>query len=301
MEIQPDPKDTRRWNVVADHGTFATLKKLSTSYGIASDAARAWWLESPEGSKVSLERWLRDNDAYSVSFSDPEYFYSIGSLYRKAGFDQEAKRVKALLKPHAPLDHAASEKGPTDEYRVTTTNFSADSIFRVLETSLAGDALHLCCGDLGDEWADYLAIGPGEITFFHCKDGTPTTGASDFQIVVGQAVKNLSRIKFRPEEIQAKLGACKSNPYWANTRIPRLAKTANHWDGCIAAATAMTGNPAAVWRVALVVTALSDADFEREMQRTSPKPHFIQLVWLLSAFASICRERDAQPIIYCRT
>jgi hypothetical protein len=205
-----------------------------------------------------------------------------------------------MLKAYAPLNAATSEKGPTRTYTPATTNFSADSIFRVLETSLAAGAQHLCCGDLGDEWADYIAVDPTEITFYHCKDGSPTTGASDFQIVVGQAVKNLSRIKFRPQEIREKLESCEADIYWGNTHIPRLARTANNWQGCISEAVAATGNPLVTWRVALVVTALSLADFEAEMNRPVPRPHFIQLIWLLSAFASICQERDARPLIYCR-
>lgn len=305
FDIQADPADAKRWNAVLAGNTAAKLKNLTDSYSLVVDAAKDWTIDDGVGGSESLERWFQRNDAFSVSYSNPEFFYTKGSLYRRAGFASEANYVLGLLHVHAALDHATSEKGPTATYTAATTNFAPSSIFGVLESSLSTDAT-LICTDLNDEWADYIGFGSSEVTFYHCKDGDPTSGASPFQIVVAQAQKNLSRVKLRPDEIQTKLAAYSAAPTWTTTcGIPRLVRDgaggAAGWPGAIASASTAIATGATDWRVALVVTALSRNQFAQEMQAATPKPFFIQLVWLLSAFASSCKERDAKPIIFCRT
>jgi hypothetical protein len=256
-------------------------------------------IENQDGTTEPLDHWFRRQAAFSVSFSSPEYFYTGGKLYRKAGFAQEVSQVRRFLHVHAPLDTAASEKG--GPYKNDAVAFEDDSIFRVVETSLAGADSHLWCCDLGDEWADYIGVAPARVTFYHCKDGSPTTGASDFQIVVGQALKNLARIRFRREEMESKLHRARVREHWGATQIPLLAKDSGGWSALENSLAAAIADPDSTWQVALVVTALSLQDFDNAAAQYGPTPHFIQLVWLLSAFISACRERDAQPRIYCRT
>ena len=290
------------WEAKGANGTiFATIKRLKHAYGVSPTGVRDWVLDNGAGETVDLARWLKSKDAFSLSFSEPDYFYTAGNLYLRKGFKGEAELVLRMLQVHAPLDPADSEKGSKDDYDEHSVHFVGTSIFRVLETSLAAGTEHLCCCDLGDEWADYLGFDPKGVTFYHCKDGTPTTGASDFQIVVGQALKNLSRIRFRTEEIRTKLMARKDREFWGATRIPLLVHANGGWDGLIQTAVSAAGKPDTAWRVALVVTALARSDFVAEMAKPNPTPHFIQLVWLLSAFASECRERGAEPVIYTRT
>jgi len=301
MDLKEDPIDEDKWIVEEKGHARARLRRLTSSFGISADLAKGWTLERADGTKGALDAWLRQEEAFSVSFSDPEYFYTRGSLYRRAGFVAEAQFVLGLLQVQVELDGAKSEKGPTSKYDLNTQAFDNKSIFHVVENVMAGGLAYLCCSDLNDEWADYFGIDGDRFTFYHCKDGDPTAGASDFQIVVAQALKNLSRVKFQPIVIEDKLKKFRDDIYWTTTtRIPRLVK-AGGWPAMIAAAKTLAGNPRAIWRVALVVTALSRSGFVTEMQRAQPRPHFIQLVWLLSAFASNCKDRDATPLIYCRT
>jgi hypothetical protein len=301
FDIQVDPADAKRWIAVSNGSTKAKIHALKHSYSLLVEAGKGWTIDDCAGRSEPLERWFQQNDAFSVSYSNPEFFYTKGSLYRRAGFAQEANYVLGLLQVHASLNNAISEKGPTSTYTNATTSFASSSIFGVLESSLSTDST-LICTDLNDEWADYIGIGNNEVTFYHCKDGDPTSGASPFQIVVAQAQKNLSRIKFRPNEIHDKLTAYAAAPTWTTTcAIPRLARGATGWPGAITSAKTAIAAASTTWRVALVVTALSRTQFQQEMQRSVPKPFFIQLVWLLSAFASSCKERDAKPIVFCRT
>jgi hypothetical protein len=292
------------WEGIDAQGrVFARLKRLKHSYSVNPAIAKDYTIEDQHGVGEPLDRWLRQHAAFSLSFSSPEYFYADNKLFRKAGFAQEVAQVRHFLHVHRALDGAHSEKGDLKRapYPTTARNFVDDSIFRIVETSLAVADSHLWCCDLGDEWADYIGVGTGSVTFYHCKHGTPTTGASDFQIVVGQALKNLARVKFRQDEMQAKLGRAQSREHWGATQIPLLARTNGGWPALENDLSTAVADPNTTWCVALVVTALSLEAFNAAAANPTPTPHFIQLVWLLSAFVSACRERDAQPLIYCRT
>lgn len=292
-------EDDDGWTAIDDEGTaFGNLKQLTSSYSLTFSVAKDYAIEDDSGSE-KLHLWLRRHSAFSVSFSSPEYFYTGGRLFRVAGFAQEVALVRRFLTVHPELDEATSEKG--DPYPNAATHFAPDSIFRVVETTLASGDEQLWCCDLGDEWADYIGAGESSVTFYHCKHGSPTSGASDFQIVVGQALKNLSRVKFRRDEVLEKISSAEDREYWASTKIPLLAKGDGGWAALRRSLENSIADPTTTWQVALVATALSLQSFDKEAARSSPKPYFIQLVWLLSGFVSNCRERDAQPRIYCRT
>ena len=60
---------------------------------------------------VTLAKWVRDNDAYKVTFTQPEYCFTDGALYRRASFTQDVDLVRRCLKIEASLGLAGSEKG----------------------------------------------------------------------------------------------------------------------------------------------------------------------------------------------
>lgn len=287
------------WDGIDDQEhVVVQVKRLKHSYSVQMEIAKAYFIEGADGTETRLDRWLRERAAFSLSFSSPEFFYADARLFRRAGFAQEVAQMQRFLEAHAALDEAQSEKGAG--YPATAKTFATNSIFGILETSLTGSDRYVWCCDLGDEWADYIGVGDKGVTFYHCKHGAPTRGATAFQIVIAQALKNLARIKFRREEVHAKIVASRQRQHWGQTRIPLLAR-GGEWSALEEELLAAVADPTTRWRVALVVTALSLADFQAEAARTAATPHFIQLVWLLSAFASACRERDAQPLVYCQT
>ncbi|HEY2855281.1 MAG TPA: hypothetical protein VGJ18_20685 [Gemmatimonadaceae bacterium] len=287
------------WEAMDDRGgTVARIKRLKHSFGVYSDAAKQFVLRVGGNQEVPFDRWLREENAFSLSFNSTEYFYADGALYRTGGFRREANLVRQFLTADPHLTQATSEKG--SNYSSRDTRFASTSIFRVLEDSLSRDDPFLLCGDLGDEWADYIGGGSGTITFYHCKHGAVTRGASDLQIVASQALKNLSRVKLRESEIIRKLDLAQQREYWGDTQIPLLVRSQNGWPGLRKDLVKSAANPKTRWRVALVVTALSLSVFDTEARRANPLPYFIQLVWLLSSVVSCCRERDADVIIFCQ-
>jgi hypothetical protein len=197
---------------------------------------------------MSLAKWTRENDAYSITFTQPQYFFGSGALYRRADFASEVDAVWRCLQPEAALANATSEKG---EPKKTDTRFPADSIFGVCEDSLYQHRSWLCCADLGDEWADYLCIRGNALLFIHCKGGKETTGASSFQEVVGQGLKNLGRIRSIPAEFQSKLAATEKNKFWSSTKIVRLRDAGRNWSDFETAIESVLSDPNAAREVHL--------------------------------------------------
>jgi hypothetical protein len=243
---------------------------------------------------IPLARWARENDAYSITFTQPEYCFAGGALYRRAAFTSEVDPVRRCLRPEAPLAAATSEKG---EPKKNDTRFPTDSVFGIAEDSLYAQREWLCCTDLGDEWADYVCIDRNALRFIHCKGGKQTTGASSFQEVVGQGLKNLGRIQSTPSDFRNKLNATRRKKFWSATKIERLRDPVRKWSDFEAAVADLLANPDATKEVHLVVTMLSKAAFETAA--AMPTPHFIQLVWLLASFINSCREMGAKPVIMC--
>jgi hypothetical protein len=173
-------------------------------------------------------------------------------------------------------------------------------MFNICETALYQQRDWLCCADLGDKWADYLCIRGNALLFIHCKVGDETTGASSFQEVVGQGLKNLGRTRSTPKEFEAKLAATKKKRFWAKTKIERLRDAGREWTDFQTATANVLADPNAGREVHLVVTMLSKHGFEAAAAAAAPTPHFIQLIWLLASFINPCREMGAKPVIVCR-
>jgi hypothetical protein len=243
---------------------------------------------------ISLVRWVRENDAFSVTFTNPEFFFGDGALYQRADFVHEVDAVRRCLQVRTELARATSEKGVP---RRSATNFPAASVFRIVEDSVYANSDWLCCLDLGDEWADYLCIRNNALIFIHCKAGKKTRGASSFHEVVSQGLKNLGRVQGTSTQFEEKLESTRKRKYWSGTKIKRLRTVGATWADFLSAASNILPDPTASKEVHLVVTMLSKAKFE-DAAGTTP-PYFIQLIWLLGAFINCCREKGARPFIIC--
>lgn len=247
---------------------------------------------------MPLTKWARDNDAFNITFTDPRYFYGGGALYLKGTLANEVDVIRRCLRAAAQLDNVISEKGRPGQQ---DTSFPQNSVFGQVETAIYANRSWLCCTDLGDEWADYFCIQNGSLLFIHCKAGTQTTGASDYQEVVAQALKNLGRIRTTPTEFDRKLTAIRLRQYWSNTQIELLREPGQPWNQFEQAVTEIATNADSPKEVHLVVTMLSRAQFEAAAANANPTAYFMQLVWLLGSFVNSCREMGAKPVIVCKT
>ena len=254
--------------------------------------------------KCRLATWVNRNEQFRVIFSDPDFFFSGGQLYRRTGIDSDLALVQRAIIAWPALNQADSEKGKSLPKTVADTEFPVNSIFRIVENALLPNSDYLWCSDLGDEWADYICLQGNQIIFAHCKHGKKTTlGASDFQEVLGQAVKNLGNVKSTPEEFCRKIRKAKDTATWGSTGITRLRTQQKTWANFETDLVARIGSPNFNREVHLVVTMLSKAQFDAEANKADKskrKASFNQLVWLLSSFINSCRELGATPKIFCK-
>jgi len=287
------------WQFASDpNKPLGAVRATTNKYSIATILGERLVVQNTHnGEVVSLAKWTRDNDSYSITFTQPEYFYGNGALYHRADFSKEIESVRNCLQPENALVDATSEKGKPKKQDGA---FPPDSLFRISEESIYGQRDWLCCADLGDEWADYLCIRNNALLFIHCKAGEETTGASSFQEVIGQGLKNLGRIRSTPLEFQSKLNKTAKRQFWSGTKINRLRDAGRNWTDFQAAVLAVLRDPNSTREVHLVVTMLSLAGFNAAAANVPPAPHFIQLVWLLASFIDSCREMGAKPVIVCK-
>ena len=254
------------------------------------------------GEEESLTAWIKRTKAFSINFNSPEWFYTQGQLYKRSDFQNNIQLVENALSPHAGLNGLTSEKGPWKTYDQNTTRFEPGSIFRFVEDDLCQTEPHLLCSDLNDEWADYIALSPpangnSHLKLIHCKAGDETSGASAFQEVIGQATKNLGRVQVSPNALITKIQKLQDQGQWtANVPIVRYRGPGNPDQ----AAAAIIADPNSRREVILVVNMMSIARFNQERQKQALEPHFIQLIWILSAFIHSCRELGATARIICK-
>lgn len=265
-------------------------------------ASKDMWVRQADNSELTFAKWLQEQADFSLSFAKPDYYFTQGFLYQTADFENEISLVESALAPEITLAVVTSEKGAWDgttkNYRYTagSRQFEVGSIFRFVEDTLCANAEHLLCADLGDEWADYIAINAGTLSFLHCKHGKSSTGASAFHEVIAQAIKNLGRVQISADALVGKIEELEQQGTWKpSSNIPRY----HGKGGMSVAARKLIANFQSKREVVLVVTALSRIGFVAAKTAARREPHFIQLVWILAGFIHTCREKGAQPRIVC--
>lgn len=239
---------------------------------------------------------------FSVGFSDYSYIYMGKRLYMNVGIQKDFEAILSILYPVHEIATVTSEKG--DGYGVKSTDFKIGSMFSVVEKNIFKDADFLFCDDLGNEWADHIAIKENSMSYIHskCNDGSATLSASKFQEVIGQAIKNIGNMNPDDKAIKKKMEGMDGK--WNKTNInkcrigvstdyERLYKKLRY-------------NPNKVQEICLAVNYLSKSalanafDKIKNEQPFKQKNYVVQLAWLLSGFISTCKEADINCRIFCK-
>ena len=253
---------------------------------------------------VLIKRYIDQNDLYTILFSDLAVVYLDGGLYRDPSLG-DGTLFLSYLKTDLQLNATTSEKGG---FSALHTAFDPDSVFGVIADHIAAQDEILICDDLGDEWADFIGINassqPKTISFYHAKHAGLTLGASALHIAVSQAIKNLGRINLAAEAIDAKL------PRWTtayvNENVETLIERVIRGDaGAIRETIARAlSSPDTIRRVFIVTSSLSRRQVEERFvairDGEAPRPHFVQLYWLLMSYFSACAEVGAYPYVVCQ-
>ena len=294
-------KDGAEWSLRDHAGTLVgRIRENTRGYSVYELAENSIHVEAVETAETQkLTAWVRENHAFHIALSSPDYFYTGDHLFKRPGFDQEVQFVEDILTALPQLATVDSEKGNPIPATPAETQFPANSIFRVAEDVHFQQRDYLWCTDLGDEWADYIALVGSRLILAHCKHGAQSLGATPYQEVVGQALKNLSRVQPTLDSYSAKIKAAQNKHTWGQTGIVRLRDPGKNWNDFETAAIEFLRNPAMIREVHLVISMLSVAKFKAEALKPKKAPEFIQLVWLLSSFMNSTREMGGRPLVVC--
>ena len=183
-------------------------------------------------------------------------------------------------------------------------DWSDGSIFKYVESEFAEKYNYFICDDLGTEWADHIGISKGRVTFFVEKYKESQDSASDFQEVVGQALKNIGNLAPTKAHLESKKEKwCKK---YGEANFLRYRSENGTVDDAINVWLENNSMPNCEREMCLVVNFLSCARFKKQLEELSnggnvQRAEELRMrLWLLSSFVDTCRESGINPVIYCR-
>ena len=236
---------------------------------------------------------------FSVGFEDYSYIYYGKKLYQNAKILEQKTSILHVFEPFDELDNVTSEKG---DWKQDSIEFSPDSIFYFVD-DLFKDSEILVCDDLGNEWADHIAIKNNSISFILSKYKKKCSlSASNFQDVIGQAIKNIGNLF--PDDKTLKNKADKFSKCFEGTSIARCRK--GNYEDFATKFREIRSNPNAIKYVCLAINFISKKKFTEAIANIEnnnglkQKHSVIQMLWLLNGFISICKEKDLHCRIFCR-
>ena len=286
---------------------------------------------------------LNKHKSFRVVFDKGQALYCSEGAYASANTTLAVEQLIHIFKPIKALESITSEKG---EVPPKATHFEKTSSFYIIETD--PDITHkdsiLICDDDTREWCDYIEISakPTRIRWLHAKvqqlekdqrartsakksgshSGAPsplpkkllpmssndTSSASKLQEVVGQALKNLSRLRvtkqdheFAPRRDKWLTQYCVLPTKGEINRLRRPVNlNADKLDDIFDDA---ASNPTALYEVGIVIPNYSLRYLEDEMKKIligKASQHVLQAFWLLSGYMHACLEVGAQPIVFVR-
>lgn len=248
---------------------------------------------------------INNHHLFNVYFTDVELVYSNRTVFRDKKLLASINQFMKVLQPLASLDNTNHEKHNRGRRSlVGLQDWSQDSVFHVVEQEFMGQYTHFICDDCNDEWADHIGISEDRVTFFCSKHKDSLDSASDFQDVVGQALKNLANLSPSHEQLEDKMNTW-GGPY-QTSNIQRLRSNNGTIQDAVRLWEENTNSPNFERCMSLVVDFLQIGRFERQlyqMQTTYPNDidsELYQRLWLLSSFINGCLDMGVKPIIYCR-
>ena len=254
-----------------------------------------------DGRFVKLIDLINNLGCFSIGFSDYSYIYMNKRIYKNVSIQNDFNSILSILCPLDALSRVKSEKG--SGYNENSADFESTSMFYVIEKNIFKDVDFLLCDDLGNEWADYIAIKNNKISYIHskCNEGRSTFSASKFQEIIGQAVKNIGNINPDDNTIDRKMRTMIGK--WNNTGIDKCRiGNPNDYERLYKE---LRYNPNKVQEICLAVNYLSKSDLSKAFEKIrngddfKQKNSVIQLAWLLSGFISSCKDADLNCRIFC--
>lgn len=250
----------------------------------------------------TLSNLINKNSLFNVYFTDTELIYNNRTLFRDTRLLGSALQFVEVLKPKLTRNFTCEKY--TSHDTVGLPDWSPDSMFKFVEDNFRGEYTYFICDDCGREWADHIGIKSDRITFFVEKQKDSKNSASDFQDVVGQALKNIANLIPTDQQLEDKRN------FWSgiyNRSIMQRFRSAQGFvDDAIAEWKICNNRPNCRREMCLVVDFISRSTFEQQLKDIiagRPVQHETELrqrLWLLSSFVNNCLEYGVTPLIYCK-
>ncbi|UCZ53465.1 hypothetical protein LGQ02_01295 [Bacillus shivajii] len=248
--------------------------------------------------EVNLQEYINKNQNYIITFSQIEHVYSHKKLFKDSKLLGNLEAFLDVLEPYEALSTITSEKGNNSP---DSSSFNSNSLFFFIENTLASNVDYLFCDDLGNEFADFISINDSKnICYYHAKSGNSRLSASDFQVVLAQALKNIGNMSITSTDLERKIEKWNENIKDTNISLTRIGDTAENGGKCFIKT---LSTPNSIKEVYIVVNFLSKSALESGLNRLKqgrPCQHeIIQILWLLSSFISTCKELGLIVRITC--
>lgn len=294
-----------------------------------------------------LEKLVNKHKAFRVVFAAGEVLYCSDGAYKASNLGLAVKQLLKIFEPISSLGNVHSEKGhaaagatnfdPTSSFAAIANHFQSKCDILICEdgTTEWCDFLALATTQPSMSWihakvqtvedpklgatrkqakkaAKVAAAAnqpvpaiPAKVT--RAVSTTPSLSASALEEVIGQAIKNLARLRTSVDDVdfQAKREDWVANPcsLLKPASIPRLVKAPL---GVTADEIGKTfqniaEHPLARLEVAIVVPNYSKAQIETEFNGIAAgkaQGNVLQMFWLLSGFMHSCLEVGAKPVVY---
>lgn len=250
----------------------------------------------------TLQDLINQHQLFNVYFTDTELVYNNKTLFRDTRLMSSAPHFVDILEPKITrgFDY---EKHPGKSPQ-GLDDWHADSMFKFVEDTFKQAYTYFICDDCGTEWADHIGISTDRVTFFVEKHKASKDSASDFQDVVGQALKNLANLIPSDNQLEDR------RDFWSGlyqtSNMQRYRSATGNVDETIAEWKKNNLRPNCKREMCLVVDFLSHDNFKQQLDdiaNGNAVPHEAELrqrLWLLSSFVNSCLEYGVQPLIYCK-
>ncbi|MFT3920036.1 hypothetical protein [Cloacibacterium sp.] len=250
---------------------------------------------------LSVINWTR---SYIITFDNPEFIYCNRKLFKDNRLLGNLDSVLKIFKESPELENVTSEKG---QFRIDSKNFNSESVFGFVENKFKTDYDYFICDDLSKEWADHIGLNEESIAFYHSKYKNSNFSASDFQDIVGQALKNLGNLSPSDDqwEIKENLWNNKYKNGSVETQINRI-RTEQNSNDVISYFKKIKGYPNIKKQVHIVINFISKSALEDRLHKLKNGESFrernevIQILWFISSLISSCFEANTEVYIHCK-
>ena len=293
-----------RYSVRSPHVTDLIVSMNRSSITVKSQKLKKIFIRFANGEDQNLLDYINGKQAYQINFEDAEVTYSKRKLFKDNRLLGSIESFLDVFKPVPELAKSNSEKGV---FTADHKKFDSDSVFGIVEDEIICGYPYVVCDDLGKEWADHIALKSDKVVFVHSKSKSSKFSASDFQDVVGQALKNIGVMLPLPYMLESKENVWSS--FYKNdkviTQIKRI-RTGQSVKDFSDFFSSVSKTINLEREIFLVVDFLSKKQLTDNLEKLKNSKNFarrnetIQMLWLLNQLIGTCIDQNVKVQIYCK-